>query len=67
MILGCFDDEGVDRTGPGVDLHSWSSRFLNSKSWSNFSWSGLKNLTLGGVVCLGGVLGEYLDFGELVV
>ena len=67
IVLGCFGDEGVGRTGPGVDFRSWSSRFLNSWSFSNFSRSGLKDLILEGVCCLGGVLDGYLDFGELIV
>ena len=47
-------------------MRSWSSRFLNSTSFSNFSRPGLKDLTLGGVGCLGGVLGGYLVLGENV-
>ena len=43
---------------------SWSSCFLNSTSFSNFSRFGIKDLTLGGVGCLGGVLGGYLVLGE---
>ena len=62
---------GMDLLG-GVDgdlmirgcLRSWSSRFLKSRSSSNFSRPGLKDLTLGGVGCLGGVLGGYLSLGE---
>ena len=54
----------MDRAGLGVDFHSWSSHF---QSFSNFFWLGLKDLTLEGVGCLGGVLGGYLDFGEVVV
>ena len=42
-------------------MRSWSSCFLKSRSFSNFS--GLKDLTLGGVGCLGGVLGGYLGLG----
>ena len=58
-VLGCLGDEGVDREGPGwgVDFLCRSSRFLNSISCSNFSRPGLKDLTKGGVDCLGGVLG----------
>ena len=69
MVLGCFGDEGVDREGPGhgVDFRSWSSRLLNCSSFSNFSRPGLKDQTLEGVGCSGGVLGGYLDLGELVV
>ena len=48
MILGCFGNEGVDQAGSGVGLCSWSSRFLNSKSCSNFTRPELKDLTLGG-------------------
>ena len=40
-----------------VDFLCRSSRFLNSNSFSNFSRPGLKDLTKGGVDCLGGVLG----------
>ena len=59
IVLGCLGDEGVDREGPGwgVDFLCRSSRFLNSNSFSNFSRPGLKDLTKGGVDCLGGVLG----------
>ena len=62
MILGCFSEEGVGRADPGDDLRSWSSRFLNATSFSNFSCPGLNDLTLG-VGYLGGVLGGYLDLG----
>ena len=48
-------------------MRSWSSRFLKSRSFSNFSQPGLKDLTLGGVGCLGGVLGGYLSLGEDVL
>ena len=51
----------------GDDLRSWSSRFLNFRSFSNFSRPGLKDLTLGGVGCLGGVLGGYLVLGDDVL
>ena len=47
-------------------FRSWSSRFLNSRSCSNFSRPGLKDLTLGGVRCLGGVLGGTLFFGGMI-
>ena len=82
IVLGCLGDEGVDREGPGwgVDFLCRSSRFLNSMSCSNFSRPGLNDLTLGGVGCLGGVLGGYflllgdfiscaydLEVGELLV
>ena len=69
MIRGCFGDEGVEwgGSGRGDDLRSWSSRFLNSRSFSNFSRPGLKDLTLGGVGCLGGVLGGYLGLGDDVL
>ena len=63
IVLGCLGDEGVDREGPGwgVDFLCRSSRFLNSNSFSNFSRPGLKDLTKGGVDCLGGVLdGNFL-------
>ena len=68
MVLGCLGDEGVDREGPGwgVDFRCWSSRFLNSRSCSNFSRPGLNDLTLGGVGCLGGVLGGYFVLGDFV-
>ena len=58
-VLGCLGDEGVDREGPGrgVDFLCRSSRFLNSISCSNFSRPGLKDLTKGGMDCLGGVFG----------
>ena len=46
-----------------LGLHSWSSRFLKSRSFSNFSRPGLRDLNLGGVDCLGGVLGGYLGLG----
>ena len=49
--------------GHGDDFCSWSSLFLNSSNFSNFSRPGLKDLTLGGVRCLGGVLGGNLCFG----
>ena len=39
-----------------------AAAFLKS-SFSNFSRPGLKDLTLGGVGCLGGVLGGYLGLG----
>ena len=60
IVLGSLGDEGVDREDPGwggVDFLCRSSRFLNSNSCSNFSRPGLKDLTKGGVDCLGGVLG----------
>ena len=50
-------------SGREDNLRSWSSRFLKSRSFSNFSRPGLKDLTLGGVGCLGGVLDGYLDLG----
>ena len=53
-------------SGRGDDLRSWSSHFLNSSSFSNFSRPGLKDLTLGGVGCLGGVLGGYLVLGDVL-
>ena len=50
MVLGCLGDEGVEWEGPGRgdDFRPRSSRFLNSRSCSNFSRPGLKDLTLGG-------------------
>ena len=45
-------------------MRSWSSRFQKSRSFSNFSLPGLKDLTLEGVGCLGGVLSGYLGLGE---
>ena len=68
-VLGCLGDEGVDREGPGcgVDFLCRSSRFLNANSCSNFSRPGLKDLTKGGVDCLGGVLGEkFLPLGDFM-
>ena len=50
----------------GVDFRCRSSHFLNSKSCSNFSRPGLNDLTLGGVGCLGGVLGGYFELGDFV-
>ena len=68
IVLGCLGDEGVDREGPGwVDnFLCRSSRFLNSRSCSNFYRPGLNDLTLGGVGCLGGVLGGYLGLGDFI-
>ena len=68
IVLGCLGDEGVDREGPGrgVDFLCRSSRFLNSRSCSNFSRPGLNDLTLGGVGCLGGVLGGFLGLVDFV-
>ena len=58
--------KGWNEGGPGRgdDFRSWSSLFLNSSNFSNFSRPGLKHLTLGGVRCLGGVLGGSLFFGD---
>ena len=68
MVLGSLGDEWVDREGPGwgVDFICRSSRFLNSESFLNFSRPGLNDLTLGGVGCLGGVLGGYLGLGDFI-
>ena len=53
--------------GGGVDFLCRSSRILNSNSCSNFSQPGLKDLTKGGVDCLGGVLGgNFLELGDLM-
>ena len=67
IVLGCLGDEGVDREGPGwVDNFLCRfSRFLNSRSCSNFSRLELNDLTLGGVGCLG-VLGGFLGLGDFV-
>ena len=48
-VLSCLGDEGVDREDPGWvdDFLCRSSRFLNSRSCSNFSQPGLNDLTLG--------------------
>ena len=53
IVLSCLGDEGVDQEGPGwgVAFLCWSSRFLNSRSCSNFSRPGLNDLTLEGVGC----------------
>ena len=66
MVRGCFGDEGVEwgGSGRGGDLRSWSSCFLKSRSFSNLSRPGLKDLTLGGVGCLGGVFSGYLGLEE---
>ena len=45
-------------------MRSWPSRILKSRSFSNSSRPGLKDLILGGVGCLGGVLGGYLGLEE---
>ena len=68
IVLGCLGDEGVDREGPGlgVDFFCRSSHFLNSMSCSNFSRPGLNDPTLGGVGCLGGVLGGYFLLGDFM-
>ena len=68
IVLGCLGDEGVNREGPGWedDFRCWSSRFLKSRSCSNFSRPGLNDLTLVGVGCLGGVLGGYFVLGDYV-
>ena len=60
----------MDREGPGLgaDFLCRSSRFLNSNSCSNFSRPGLKDLTKGGVDCLGGVLGgNFLLLGGILI
>ena len=45
-------------------MRYWPSRLLSSTSFSNFSRPALKDLTLVGVGCFGGVLGGYLVLGE---
>ncbi len=69
IVLGRFGDEELDREGSGCeyDFRSWFSHFLNFSSFSNFSWPGLKDLTLEGVGYLGGAYGGYLVFRGFLV